>query len=230
MSRYDFHLSAARLAIDDPRFSWDTHSGGDFDLVDYVHGRTTFLADYRRCSGANSVRSIPTRATTRSRRRRRSRSRVDRNLSACSTTCRGISAIGRSRVAIAWNVLERACCSAFDVGGTTVDVRADARQGRRARLRRLLLDGRRSTSSSGGRSVRTSGSTGARYGETIRRHRSVISRAPADRRPARGGRAPDGQGGAARTVRRLRTGGRRRPARPAEPAEWAFAGFRLVTN
>src|SRR5207248_10384148 len=31
--RYDFHLSAASLAIDDDRFSWDTHFGGELDFV-----------------------------------------------------------------------------------------------------------------------------------------------------------------------------------------------------
>src|SRR5262245_62249867 len=47
MSRYDFHMSAAGLADPDPRFSWDTHWGGDFDFIDYAHGRMMFLADYQ---------------------------------------------------------------------------------------------------------------------------------------------------------------------------------------
>src|SRR4030095_2690231 len=47
MSRFDFHMSAAGLNELDPRFSWDTHWGGDFDFVDYVHGRMMFLADYQ---------------------------------------------------------------------------------------------------------------------------------------------------------------------------------------
>jgi hypothetical protein len=51
MSRYDFHLSAAALAHEDERFSWDTHWGGDLDLVDYVRGRLTFLADYQAVLG-----------------------------------------------------------------------------------------------------------------------------------------------------------------------------------
>ena len=51
MSRFDFHLSAAGLAVDDPRFKWDTHWGGDFDFVDYVRGRLTFLADYEAVLG-----------------------------------------------------------------------------------------------------------------------------------------------------------------------------------
>jgi hypothetical protein len=51
MSRFDFHLSAAGLEYEDPRFSWDTHWGGDFDLVDYVVGRATFLVDYQALLG-----------------------------------------------------------------------------------------------------------------------------------------------------------------------------------
>jgi hypothetical protein len=51
LSRYDFHLSAAALASGDDRFLWDTHWGGDFDLVDYVSGRVTLLADYQAVLG-----------------------------------------------------------------------------------------------------------------------------------------------------------------------------------
>ena len=46
LSRYDFDMSAARLGHPDPRFSWDAHWEGDFDLVDYVYGRASFIADY----------------------------------------------------------------------------------------------------------------------------------------------------------------------------------------
>jgi hypothetical protein len=47
LTRYDFHLSAAGLSIDDIRFSWDTHWGGDIDLVDYGLGRASVLVDYQ---------------------------------------------------------------------------------------------------------------------------------------------------------------------------------------
>jgi hypothetical protein len=52
MARYDFHLAAGYLRSDDPTFfMWDTHWGGDFDLVDYVSGRFGFLADYQAILG-----------------------------------------------------------------------------------------------------------------------------------------------------------------------------------
>jgi hypothetical protein len=50
-SRYDFHMSAAALAIDDPRFSWDTHFGGELDVFDYVVGRTSMLVDFEAVLG-----------------------------------------------------------------------------------------------------------------------------------------------------------------------------------
>jgi hypothetical protein len=44
--RYDFHLSALALSNSDRRFSWDTHFGGELDVVDYGTGRVTFLVDF----------------------------------------------------------------------------------------------------------------------------------------------------------------------------------------
>ena len=51
MTHYDFHLSAAALSINDPRFSWDTHFGGAIDVVDYGVGRASILADYEAVLG-----------------------------------------------------------------------------------------------------------------------------------------------------------------------------------
>jgi hypothetical protein len=51
LSRADFQLSASALAIDDIRFSWDTHFGGSLDLVDYVAGRAGIYADYEAVLG-----------------------------------------------------------------------------------------------------------------------------------------------------------------------------------
>ena len=51
-SRYDFHLNANSLSGDDIRFSWDSHFGGDLDLVDYVKGRASILVDYEAVMGS----------------------------------------------------------------------------------------------------------------------------------------------------------------------------------
>ncbi len=52
MSRYDLSLAAAALSIDDQRFSWDTHFGGNIDVVDYVGGRVNLLAEYEAVLGS----------------------------------------------------------------------------------------------------------------------------------------------------------------------------------
>ena len=51
-SRFSFNMAAAKLAYPDERFSWDTHWAGDFDMVDYVYGRVSFLADYQALLGS----------------------------------------------------------------------------------------------------------------------------------------------------------------------------------
>lgn len=51
MSRADFHLAAAALGTDDQRFKWDTHFGGDLDVVDWGAGRARVVADYQALLG-----------------------------------------------------------------------------------------------------------------------------------------------------------------------------------
>ncbi len=50
-SRSAFHLEGTALSYDDIRFSWDTHWGGEFDLIDYVNGRGSVLVDYQAVLG-----------------------------------------------------------------------------------------------------------------------------------------------------------------------------------
>lgn len=52
LPRYDFYLSAAALAADDPRFAWDTHFGGDVDLLTLAAARVNFLAEYEAVLGS----------------------------------------------------------------------------------------------------------------------------------------------------------------------------------
>jgi hypothetical protein len=51
LTRYDFHLGADRLIIDDQRFSWDTHFGGSIDAIDYVVGRLSGIIEYEAILG-----------------------------------------------------------------------------------------------------------------------------------------------------------------------------------
>jgi hypothetical protein len=46
LTGYRFHLTAAAIGSDDPRFDWRARFGGDVDLVDYGAGRLNMLADY----------------------------------------------------------------------------------------------------------------------------------------------------------------------------------------
>jgi hypothetical protein len=46
MNRYDFHISMRALSSSDRRFGWIGDIRGDMDLIDYVKGRATFLAEY----------------------------------------------------------------------------------------------------------------------------------------------------------------------------------------
>jgi hypothetical protein len=56
-TRYNFHLTAAALEIADQRFSWDTHFGGELDLLDYVAGRSSIIVDYEAVLG-NELRAF----------------------------------------------------------------------------------------------------------------------------------------------------------------------------
>jgi hypothetical protein len=60
LTRYDFHLSIARLLasapvprlVPDDRFAWDAHFGGSFDIADLVVGRLGVIVDYQAVMGS----------------------------------------------------------------------------------------------------------------------------------------------------------------------------------
>jgi hypothetical protein len=52
MPRFDWLMSAALLGHPDPRFTWDTHWAGDFDLFSFPNGRATFTGDYQALLGS----------------------------------------------------------------------------------------------------------------------------------------------------------------------------------
>ena len=124
LSRYDFHLSAAALQIDDPRFTWDVHFGGDLDVVDYVRGRTSLVIDYEAILG-NQLRAFdPNQGTytlevSSSYRIRNTEvalmfHHVSRHLGDRPKT-----------FAIAWNVVGARVLRHLNVRSTSVDVDAD---------------------------------------------------------------------------------------------------------
>ncbi len=124
MSRYDFHLSAAGLAEDDERFTWDTHFGGDFDLVDYVRGRMIFIADYQAVLGSEFRPFDPNQGNY--------------TLAAAgSVRAGGTEFVGvlhhvsrhlgdrPKRVPIAWNEIDLRVLRQLSAGGSTIDMRVD---------------------------------------------------------------------------------------------------------
>ncbi len=126
MSRYDFHLSAAALAVDDNHFSWDTHFGGDFDLVDYVRGRLSFLGDYQAVLG-NEFRPFDpyegnyTLEVA-------SSFRVGRNefAGALHHVSRHLGDRPKPKgIPVAWNEIDARLLRRFTIGGTTVDLEAE---------------------------------------------------------------------------------------------------------
>ena len=63
LSHYDFNLSAASLASGSQQFSWDTRWDGNVDVVDYVYGRLSVLANYQAILG-NEFRSFDPNQST----------------------------------------------------------------------------------------------------------------------------------------------------------------------
>jgi hypothetical protein len=53
-SRYDFQLEANLIGGDSnpDLFRWDSHFGGEFDILNYVKGRATILTDYEAVMGS----------------------------------------------------------------------------------------------------------------------------------------------------------------------------------
>lgn len=122
LTRYDFHLSAAKLVnIDDPRFIWDTHFGGDLDVYDYVNGRATLLIDYQAVLGDQIRAFDPIQGNY--------TLEVSGSVRAGATEIAGVfhhvsRHLGdRPKVfPIAWNVLGARVMRRVTVSGTTADI------------------------------------------------------------------------------------------------------------
>jgi hypothetical protein len=130
LPRFDFHLSVDSLmppkdtpqAIADERFSWDTHFGGSFDVVDLVVGRAGATIDYQAVEGSEYRPFDPNQASyvleafVLARLGSRAEAgaifhHVSRHLSDRP-----------KRDAIAWNELGARVLGHFDAGPATVDV------------------------------------------------------------------------------------------------------------
>ena len=227
MPRYDFHLEAARLNSGDDRFSWDTHFGGEFDLVDYVHGRTTFIADYEAVLGSEFRAFDPNQGNY--------------TLAAASSVRIGgtefvgvLHHVSRhlsdrpKRLAIAWNDLDAVVLQHLSLDGTTVDIRAGAGK----IIAQAFVDYAWTATAS----VLVRRPVTPRFGVFGRASGEAFGIDPAlsARGQQRGGRVEggirlSGEGGALELFAGYE---RTVDADPYDrlPLQWAFAGFRLVNK
>lgn len=126
-SRFDFNLSAAKLAHPDQRFSWDTHWAGDFDLVDYVHGRASFLADYQALLGSEFRPFDPYQSSYLLEASGSVRSGRTEVLGVLSHVSRHLGDRFK-RLAVAENSLGPRVMRRFTEGKSTIEFRADVRK------------------------------------------------------------------------------------------------------
>jgi hypothetical protein len=125
LPRTHFHLSAASLTSDDPRFSWDTHFGGDLDVVDYLFGRVNLLADYEAVLGREFRRFDPNQGNYTLEGSASGRIANTEVAGMFHHVSRHLSDRPKRR-AIAWNVIGVRALRRLDVSGTTFDVQGSA--------------------------------------------------------------------------------------------------------
>jgi len=125
LSNYNFHLSADALTIDDPRFSWQMHFGGDLDLVDYVVGRANILMDYEAVLG-NQLRLFdPNQGNYTLEASASARAGATEIAGVVHHVSRHLSDRPKD-FAIAWNVVGVRALRRVTAGGATIDLQGSA--------------------------------------------------------------------------------------------------------
>jgi hypothetical protein len=125
LPRAQFHLSADALKIDDPRFTWDTHFGGEVDLVDYVVGRVNGIADYEAILGDEFRPFDPNQGNYILEFSASGRVRKTEIAGFFHHESRHLSDRFK-RFPIAWNALGARVLRRFDASSTTFDVQGSA--------------------------------------------------------------------------------------------------------
>jgi hypothetical protein len=124
LTRYDFLVLLAGLDSNDNRFSWDAHVSGDLDVVDYVVGRASVLADYEVVMGNEQQLFDPNQAIY--------TLEVSASFRAGSTEIAAVfDHVSRhlsdraNRRGIGMNVMGGRVLRRIPVGASTLDLRAD---------------------------------------------------------------------------------------------------------
>jgi hypothetical protein len=125
MAGYDFHLEAAGLSSGDERFTWDTHWGGDVDIVDYVAGRAKVLVDYEAVLGSEFRAFDPNQGNYTLEASGSARLKGTELAFVFHHVSRHL-ADRPKRFAIAWNVAGVRALRQLSIGGTRIDLRAEA--------------------------------------------------------------------------------------------------------
>ena len=224
-SRFSFNMAAAKLAYPDPRFSWDTHWAGDFDMVDYVYGRVSFLADYQALLGSEFRPFDPYQSNYLLEASGSYRYRRTELVGVLSHVSRHLGDRAK-RMAIAENSLGPRIMRRFTGRNTTVDLRADVRKViARAYLDYTWISGVDVTSRY---VLNTRTSAYARVlGQTIAMDENIAGRSRQSGGRLEAGVAITGTGGSME----LYFGGERvidADQFDRTTRNWAFAGFRLL--
>jgi hypothetical protein len=125
LPRGSFHLSAAGLQIDDPQFTWDTHFGGEVDVVDYVFGRVNVVIDYQAILGSEFRIFDPNQGNYILETSTSGRIAGTEVAGVFHHESRHLSDRPK-RFAIAWNWLGVRALRRIDVSGTTFEVQGSA--------------------------------------------------------------------------------------------------------
>jgi hypothetical protein len=121
-----FHMTAERLSGDDPRLVWDTHFGGELDVVDYGRGRFTFVGDYEAILGEELRTFDPNQGSYILAGSASARARGVEFAAVFHHQSRHLSDRAKEEP-VDWNMLGGRVRRRFLVGEATLDARADLR-------------------------------------------------------------------------------------------------------
>ena len=225
LSRYDFLVLLAGLDINDNRFSWEARIAADLDVVDYVVGRVSVLAEYEAVMGNEQQLFDPNQALYTLEASASFRAGPTEFAAVLDHVSRHLSDRANKR-GIGMNLVGGRVLRRIPVGASTFDLWADA--GRL--IRRSYVDytwrGRINLVTRRPLTARL-GLLGRAFGETY-----GVNPAIAGRKGQHGGRLEGGVRISGRAAALELFAGYERvvDADPLDrqPRRWAFGGFRVV--
>jgi hypothetical protein len=225
LPRYDFLVLLAGLDINDNRFSWDARVGADLDVVDYVVGRVSALAEYEALMGNEQQLFDPNQAIYTLEASASFRAGPTEFAAVLDHVSRHLSDRANKR-GIGMNVVGGRVLRRIPVGASTLDLRADV--GRLIRRSYVDYTWRARINLVARRPLTTRlGLLGRAFGETYGVNPKI-----AGREGQRGGRLEGGVriSGHAAALELFAGYERVIDADPLDrqPRRWAFGGFRVV--